>query len=982
VDHHTGNEITQRLTRRTLAFSRILCVLAAAFAVLGGIGWLLDIAVLTRVHPALPAMPANTVLALLLSALAVLCTGENARSHRSHLFAGAGGVVVFLFGALTLIEYICGLDLGIDHFFSSHPAGAHSGYPGRPSPQTAVNFAAVGASLIAYNSRPVAIRLGQSAALAAGANAVVAMTGYIFSTSQFYGFPSLTPGAGMAVPTAAGFVLITMALLCSRPQEGMMTLVVSDTRSGRMARRIILSGILAPPLVGMWTEIGIHMKWYDVSVQVSLFVVVITALVLRTTWRAARQSEEDELRARAALAATQAANEELKKAIDERRVFEALIENSSDFIGIADETGKPTYLNPAGRRMVGLAEDYPIEDTQILEYYADDQRVFASEMILKSMLEGHWKGETCFRHWQTQESIPMSDEHFMIRDSKTGRWLGMGTVSRDISELKRLEQEFRIAEAKASGIVSLSADAIISIDENERITLFNESAEKTFGYASAEVIGNSLDTLFPESVRAAQLQQIRSFAVSPESSYRLGQGDAPMLGRRKNGDEFPADAAFSKLDVLGAQIMTVVLRDVTDQKRFEDGQRFLAEIGTILTSTLDYEDTLTNIARLAVRDLADYCVVDTVDEEGRVSGLKAMSRDPAKAPLCDLFRRVPIDSGCPELIATVLQNRLTIFVASLSEETIATFARNEADLRLLHAAELKSFIAVPLVARGMLVGVIALMSSSASRSYGPADVRLAEELAQRAALSIMNARLFGKAQLAVKTRDEVLAIVSHDLKNPITTIGLAAQKLRLTEPEQTAMIGTLTDTIQRSVDKMVRLIADLLDFDKIQSGTFSVEPAPDTLSRVAAPLIESFALQAENKHQTLELHVPADLPDIQVDAHRIGQVISNLLGNAIKFTPEGGTIRVSAHLDGNAVIVSVADTGPGMPNEYLSKAFDWFWQARESRHMGSGLGLSIAKGIVEAHGGRIWAESQLGRGTAFHFTLPLAAGASRRDKAA
>jgi PAS domain S-box-containing protein len=146
------------------------------------------------------------------------------------------------------------------------------------------------------------------------------------------------------------------------------------------------------------------------------------------------------------LAATERANDALRQAIDERRVFTALIENSSDFIGIAEPTGKPIYLNPAGRRMMGLPPDHPVESMTILDCYSDDQRAFASDVILKAMVEkGHWQGETSFRHWQTGEAIPVSDTHFMIREPETDRLLGMGTVTRDISELKRARDEAETA---------------------------------------------------------------------------------------------------------------------------------------------------------------------------------------------------------------------------------------------------------------------------------------------------------------------------------------------------------------------------------------------------------------------------------------------------------------------------------------------------------------------------------------------------------
>jgi signal transduction histidine kinase len=231
-------------------------------------------------------------------------------------------------------------------------------------------------------------------------------------------------------------------------------------------------------------------------------------------------------------------------------------------------------------------------------------------------------------------------------------------------------------------------------------------------------------------------------------------------------------------------------------------------------------------------------------------------------------------------------------------------------------------------------------------------------------------------------REEVLAIVSHDLKNPVGTIELAVYLLRQLDPPDAAQIRRLADTIDRSVDKMRRLIRDLLDFAKIQSGTFSVERGAASIDRLMPPVIEGFRLLAEDKGLTIEADLPADLPEVAVDADRIGQVMSNLVGNAVKFTPEGGTIRVSARVHGDEVIVCVADTGPGIPGEDLPKVFDWFWQAEDSKHLGNGLGLSIAKGIVEAHNGRIWAESQVGRGTSFLFSLPVPSATDFSNKAA
>jgi PAS domain S-box-containing protein len=545
------------------------------------------------------------------------------------------------------------------------------------------------------------------------------------------------------------------------------------------------------------------------------------------------------------------------------------------------------------------------------------------------------------------------------------------------------EKQIRLCEAKFSGILSISEDAIISIDENQVITLFNESARKIFGYSREEAIGAPLDILIPDRLRAIHRDQIVRFMTGEDSARQMGERDAVISGRRKNGEEFHAAAAISKAEVEGKKIMTVVLRDITEQKRVENEQRFIAEVGSIFTSTLNYEDTLRNIAQLLVRDLADFCILDAVEDDGAVRRLKAMSRDPSDEWVCHMFMQVPLDKTPTHLVRPVLQNHRTVFIDRLSPEMIGSVSQVEEELRVLLAAEIKSVIAVPLIAHGKLVGGITLLSCSPSRVYRSADVRLAEAIAPRAALAVLNARLFGEAQRATKTREDVLAIVSHDLKNPVATMALVGHLLRRFERLERDKLTEFADKIHRSVDKMQSLIADLLDFSSMQGGTFSVETKLGRLNPLVTPVVDSMKVLAEAKQQKLAVDLPPNLPEVMVDPHRISQVISNLLGNAIKFTPEGGTIRISAHQKGKAVVVSVSDTGPGIPREFLSKIFDRFWQVHGTKQAGTGLGLSIAKGIVDAHRGKIWAESQVGKGSSFCFTLLASESDIRRiDRAA
>ncbi|RPI53760.1 MAG: PAS domain S-box protein, partial [Acidobacteria bacterium] len=237
----------------------------------------------------------------------------------------------------------------------------------------------------------------------------------------------------------------------------------------------------------------------------------------------------------------------------------------------------------------------------------------------------------------------------MVR-SRSGEPRYYITQVEDITDRKRLENELRFSEAKSTGILSISADAIISIDSEQHITLFNEGAEKIFGYSKSEAIGAPLDMLIPERLRAVHRQQVATFATSPGIAARkMGAGSASVVGLRKGGGEFPADAAISKLEVGGTPILTVVLRDVTEQKRIENEQRFLAEIGLALATTLDYDETLSRIAEIAARDLSDFCIVSLVDDKGQIHRLRVVSRDPSYAWIGEVLQHVPLDEQHAQL---------------------------------------------------------------------------------------------------------------------------------------------------------------------------------------------------------------------------------------------------------------------------------------------------------------------------------------------
>jgi signal transduction histidine kinase len=228
------------------------------------------------------------------------------------------------------------------------------------------------------------------------------------------------------------------------------------------------------------------------------------------------------------------------------------------------------------------------------------------------------------------------------------------------------------------------------------------------------------------------------------------------------------------------------------------------------------------------------------------------------------------------------------------------------------------------------------------------------------------------AEAAVMARDEVLRIVAHDIGNSLSAVKIHARVLERTLPADEVDARSRIESIRHLTQQMDRLRQDLLDVAAIEAGRLSFEPAELDVGEVVDDVLAGVAGMAGEKEMEVSASIGADLTAAWADRERIHQVLSNLVGNAIKFTPQGGRVLVTAVAEDGEIRVSVADTGPGIPPEHLPHVFDRFWQARSTRRAGAGLGLAIARGIVEAHGGEIGVESEPGRGTTFHFTLPLA----------
>jgi len=422
------------------------------------------------------------------------------------------------------------------------------------------------------------------------------------------------------------------------------------------------------------------------------------------------------------------------------------------------------------------------------------------------------------------------------------------------------------------------------------------------------------------------------------------------------------------------QSAVVAFQDVSGQKRYEERLHFLSKASRELAESIDYETTLAKIARLALPVIADWVVVDLV-RDGELTTTVVAHSDPAKTKAAKEYRRQfppKLDAG--QGLAKVLREGQPELYEQITEDMLVAGAQSAEHLRSLRELAMRSAMIVPLKARGRIVGAITFVTAESGRRYDHSDLEMAQELADRAAIAVENARLYREAERAIRVRENVLALVSHDLRNPLSSINMSAATLLnvlVKKGPSDPRTQKQVEMILRNTRRMDRLIGDLLDMASIQAGRLAVEAVPQEIAPIFAEAVEVAEPLARANGQTLSSEIEVGQARCLIDRERILQLLANLLGNAKKFSPPGGLIVVRAKINGNVVECSVADTGRGIPAKDLPRVFEAYWSAKHEARRGTGLGLYISKGIVEAHGGRIWVDSQVGSGATFFFTLPL-----------
>jgi PAS domain S-box-containing protein len=540
-------------------------------------------------------------------------------------------------------------------------------------------------------------------------------------------------------------------------------------------------------------------------------------------------------------------------------------------------------------------------------------------------------------------------------------------------EIRKLNVELQAERDFVSTVLDTADSLIVVLDEEERIVRASRAFERILGYAKDEINGRPIWSFFVSTGPWRELQQAENYWVARDGSYRL--------------------IAWSTTR-LDAQHVILTGNDITERHRAEEQREqfiraeaarieaeaaqkraaFLAEAGTMLSSTLDYERTLINISRLAIPTFADWCFVYLRPDHQEIGSALIAHAEPEKEYLAQHIEIRPEDLSSKTLpVVRVLQTGTPELFADITDEELWQTVDDPEKYHALKQLGLRSAVVVPIQGRHSIIGVIGFVSASPER-YTSVELIFAQDMARRISLALENATLYREAQEANRAKDEFLATLSHELRTPLNAILGWIQILRNKRVDEVTTTRAF-EAIERNAKAQAELIEDMLDVSRIITGRLRLEMQPVHLSSAVEAALDSVRPTAEAKGVRLECDLATDPGPISGDAHRLQQIVWNLLANGVKFTPSGGLVRLKMEYTGSEAKLTVTDTGKGISPQFLPYVFDRFRQAEtmSSRTAsGLGLGLSIARHLVELHGGVIEATSEgEGRGATFTVTFPL-----------
>ncbi len=521
----------------------------------------------------------------------------------------------------------------------------------------------------------------------------------------------------------------------------------------------------------------------------------------------------------------------------------------------------------------------------------------------------------------------------------------------------------------ARAVLESISDPMVVYDADWRTRFENAAARKVFaGIGRGDMLGKRLWDEFPDLAGTAfEREMQRAMRDRVATSF---------VERRRSSGHWSEVSCYPLPD--GGVV--AVWKDITEQRRAEEALHYLTRASDILNESLDYEQTIDALAKLVVPELADWCMVSLVVDRS-IQQLAVAHADPDKVKWArEITARFPADLHAPGGVAQVIRTGTPQLVPHMTDAMLSYATQDKEYLALLRQVGFTSIIIAPLTTHGRTIGALSLISAESGRTYDDADLSLATELARRAAIAVDNARLYREAlaakheaEIANQTKSKFLAHMSHELRTPLNAIGGYAELLQIgvrgeVTPEQAADLAR----IQRSQRHLLSLINDVLNYTKLEAGRVHFDIQPVRVATILPNIEPLFAPKLREKELRFECR-PADGLVVDADAEKLQQILLNLVSNAVKFTPSGGAITVSASRNGDQVEIVVRDSGVGIAAKDLEAIFEPIVQLRHAKQLteGTGLGLAISRDLARAMEGDLRAESD-GTGSTFTLVLPAA----------
>jgi signal transduction histidine kinase/CheY-like chemotaxis protein len=553
--------------------------------------------------------------------------------------------------------------------------------------------------------------------------------------------------------------------------------------------------------------------------------------------------------------------------------------------------------------------------------------------------------------------------------------------SDSIDLIRKLSLDLQHRRAEIETIFDLLPIGIALSDDPEcRHVRYNRALATLVGLHDAERVSlrgpalpNGSFTVFKDGRKlAADERPMRQAVTGGREVSGVTLDVVHADGRRVSLMEYAVPLLDAGGQICGAIGIFV---DITERRRVEQEQRFLAEASAVVSSSLDYESSLRGLARLAAPMFGDYCAIDVIRDDGSLARVELVVTDPERAEIAEGLRRYPPALTIESPSAAVIRSGEPQVADHCPPELLERSAQSAEHLDLLRRFAVRSYMVVPLRARGRTLGLFAA-GSFTGRRYEPRDVALATDVATRAALALDNALLYRHAQEANRLKEDFLATLSHELRTPLNALLGWTHMLKMPSLDDASRKRAL-ESIERNAHAQAVLINDLLDVSRVVSGKLRLEEMPVDLPALVLAAVDSVRPAVRAREIELSVSLGSVSREVWGDPDRLQQVVWNLLSNAVKFTPPAGRIELSVKETGGAVQIVVGDSGAGLDPTFVPHVFERFRQADSSTTRtqgGLGLGLAIVRHLVDLHGGTVTAQSDgPGKGSTFTVTLPTRA---------